>query len=49
MKMLTIKYIVCIMVGIANQNYMKRPNSNSYFYLKVREHQGMLLGHVQDL
>ena len=23
-------YVVCIMVGIANKNYMKRPDSNAY-------------------
>ena len=32
------------MVGMANKNYVKKPASNSYFYLYVREHQGMLLG-----
>ena len=53
MKGLTIKGVVCIMFGIANKNYVIRPDSNSYLILYIhnnlREHQDMLLGHVQDL
>ena len=30
MKRLTIKCVACIMFGIANKNYVKRPDSNSY-------------------
>ena len=45
MKRLTIKCIVFIMFGIANKNYVKRPDPNSYLD-HLREYQGMLLGHI---
>ena len=40
--------VVCITFGIANKNHVKRPISNTWFYiwvnsLEVREHQGMSL------
>ena len=39
------------MFGIANKNYMKRPDSDSYLGQQshLREHKGTLLGHVQEL
>ena len=49
MKSLTIKCVVCIMFGIANKNYVIRPDSYLGPQSLDREHDDRLLGHVQDL